>query len=122
MSDFDQTAEELTEEEIEQRRIELLEQEPLVRLFDGPANAKILTVLIDTAYDMSATSIARQADISRSTWYENRDLLLEMNLIKETREEAGAKFYNSADSEQLQKVVELADLLRPAATGSLDDI
>jgi len=102
----------LSDEEIRERRLEILENESLVQLFSSPANIRFLVVLIDSAEDLTASALARQAGVSRSAWYDNRDLLLDLNLVEVTRESAGATHYALADSEQAKQVIRLYDALR----------
>lgn len=79
---------------------------PLVELFGKPARTKLLSVFVDERErDLNVSELARQAGIARSTVYDHLDVLLELNLVEETRETGSSTRY------QLDTDDEIAELL-----------
>jgi Fe2+ or Zn2+ uptake regulation protein len=102
----DGTEPEDTEQSFEERISEIRDKDKLTRLF-RPSNAKIIAVLSISPRDMSATQISEQAGIDPSTFYENRDFLLEQNIIEKTRKTGQSPMYDLSDSETGRLVAKL---------------
>lgn len=80
------------------------EYSPFVRLLETPGRVRILDVFLRRfESELSASDIAHL--VSESTFSRNKDVLLELGVINQTREVAGKKYY------QLNRDSELVKLL-----------
>lgn len=94
--------------------VEAFESEPIIRVFGNPACVRIMVALIDAGpdQDFAAGEIVELAHIGRRTWYANRDLLLEMGLVEQTRESGNSTMYRANwGSEPVKAFVHLYDAL-----------
>ena len=79
---------------------------PLVELFGKPGRTKLISVIVDEGEnDLSISELARQAGVARSTVYDHLDDLVELGIVKETRETGPSTRY------QLDNDNEIAELL-----------
>jgi len=97
-------------DDAEERIAEIREKDSLSRLF-VKSNAKIISALLTSPRDMTATSLAESAGINRTTVYEQRDVLLELGIIEQTRTEGGSPMYDIADTETAEAVEDLQAVL-----------
>lgn len=114
--DTDMSIEEPSPEEIEQsqeRAREKRESEPIMRLASRPQAVHTMLCLLDQGgLDVGGSTIQEQADITRKTWYEVRDLLLDLNLIEQTRKEGNVRLYRAKmESDQVDSLIRLRDTL-----------
>ena len=79
---------------------------PLVELFGKPGRTKLVSVFVDEREnDLSISELARQAGVARSTVYDHLGDLIELGIVKETRETGPSTRY------QLDNDDEIAELL-----------
>ena len=79
---------------------------PLVELFGKPGRTKLISVFVDERQnDLTVSELARQAGVARSTVYDHLDDLVELGIVKETRETGPSTRY------QLDTDDEIAELL-----------
>ena len=79
---------------------------PLVELIGEPGRTKLISVFVDEREnDLSISELARQAGVARSTVYDHLDDLVELGIVKETRETGPSTRY------QLDTDDEIAELL-----------
>jgi len=82
------------------------EATPFVELFGKPGRTKLISVFVDEREnDLNVSELARQAGVARSTVYDHLDDLLELGIVKETRETGPSTRY------QLDTDDEIAELL-----------
>lgn len=97
------------DDEVDQE--DLLESEPIVRLFSNPSNVRIMVVLVDAAGGpLSPGDIADQANIDRSVWYRNKDELIELGMVEPAGKVGNSETYRArTDTEAYQGFVHLYD-------------
>ena len=79
---------------------------PLVELFDQHGRTKLISVFVDERQnDLNVSELVRQAGMARSTVYDHLDDLVELGIVKETRETGPSTRY------QLDTDDEIAELL-----------
>lgn len=85
---------------------------PLVRLFDTPARAKLVSVFVDERqHDLSVSELARQAGVARSTVYDHLEDLQVLGVVEETRETGPSTRYQLADTQIGERLYELDGLV-----------
>lgn len=90
---------------------------PLLELFGDTARTRIISALVGTDVDLSASELARQAGIARPTLYDHLEDLEALGVLEAARETAQGKRYQLAEGalgEQLERTegVALRNLLR----------
>lgn len=77
-------------------------------LGDGPKVKILAAFLADPEWDHNITEIAEMAGVSRNTVYRHIEDLLELGVIKKTRERGGSKQYQiNKDNLAAKKLAEL---------------
>jgi hypothetical protein len=101
---------------------DLIEQEPLVMLFGDHARVRIVMALLD-AYPqaINPASIVDQANVSRQSWYRNKDDLLATGLIKEVGQAGNSPLYALVDIDEDRRVEWLQKLRDWTASFRRDD-
>lgn len=96
---------------------DLIEQDPLIKMFGDHARARILMALLD-AYPqpMNPTAIVEQAKVSRQTWYRHKDDLLETGIIQEAAKAGNSPLYSLADPDEDPRIEWLQKLRDWTAT------
>lgn len=89
---------------------------PLLELFGDTARTRIVSALLGTDVDLSASELARQAGIARPTLYDHLDDLEALGVLEVARETTQGKRYQLAEGdlgEQLERTegVALRNLL-----------
>lgn len=75
---------------------------PLVELFGKPARTKLVSVFVDERQnDLTVSELARQAGIARSTVYDHLEKLLELGIVKETRETGPSTRYQLDNDDEI---------------------
>lgn len=78
---------------------ELLQRNPLIRLFDDGPRIRILAVLIDAGQPLNPTSIVERAQIGERTWYNHKDELLATGIVEEAGQAGNSPLYALVDIE-----------------------
>jgi hypothetical protein len=99
-----------TENERQERIHEIREKDQLSKLF-RKSNAQIIAALLTSPYDLNATSISEASGVNRTTVYEQKDDLLELGVIEQTRTEGQSPMYDIADTEIAEAVANLYAIL-----------
>jgi hypothetical protein len=96
-----------------ERAREKRESEPIMRLARRPQAVHVMLCLVDQGgLDVGGKIIQDEAEITRKTWYEARDLLLDLGLIEQTRKEGNVRLYRARmESDQVDSFVRLRDTL-----------
>lgn len=76
------------------------EHHPLTVLFGNSARIRIIGALLKERGPMNPASIATEADIERTTWYDHRDDLLATGLIVKAGQAGNSPLYRLADPER----------------------
>ena len=86
---------------------------PLVELFGKPGRTKLISVFVDEGdNDLSISELARQAGVARSTVYDHLDDLIELGIVKETRETGPSTRYQfDGDNEIAELLYQLDGLV-----------
>lgn len=83
---------------------ELLQQRPLLRVFDDGPRARILAVLLDAERPLNPTAIVDRAHIGERSWYNHKDALLEVGLVEEVGQAGNSPLYAIVDVEDDHRV------------------
>lgn len=97
-----------------------VEQPALVDLLTPSARCRILCVLIGTNQSLAPGTIAEQAGIDRTTWYNHVDELLSWEIIVEDRKVGNSMTYRADHDNPLTQSLEAA--LDFAAAVQRDDL
>ena len=91
----------------------LFERNPVIDVFGKAGNLRMMITLIDAAgAPMSVASITDQANVSRQTFYDNKDLLLKYDLIEEADKVGNTQRYQvDMASEPIQALMSLYDTM-----------
>lgn len=76
---------------------ELLQQRPLLKLFDDGPRVRILSVLLDAEQPPNPTRIVERAEIGERSWYNHKDPLLETGLVVEAGHAGNSPLYAIPD-------------------------
>ncbi|MDG5761341.1 helix-turn-helix domain-containing protein [Natronococcus sp. A-GB1] len=95
----------------------VFQEEPIIEVFNKPANLRILLILVDAAgAPLTVADIAEQAKVDRQTFYNNEELLLEYGLIERADQVGNAQRYCvDMTSEPVQAFMYLYDAMIDAA-------
>lgn len=83
---------------------ELLQQRPLLQIFDDGPRARILAVLLDAERPLNPTAIVDRAEIGERSWYNHKDALLEVGLVEEVGQAGNSPLYAVVDVEDDRRV------------------
>lgn len=72
---------------------------PLLELFGDTARTRIISALLGSDVDLSASELARQAGIARPTLYDHLEDLQTLGVLEVARETAQGKRYQLAEGE-----------------------
>jgi len=91
----------------------LFERNPVIDVFGKGGNLRILIILIDAAgAPLSVADITNQANVSRQTFYDNRETLLKYNLIEEADKIGNTQRYKvDMTSDPIQALMQLYDTM-----------
>lgn len=91
----------------------LFQEEPIIEVFNKPANLRILIILIDAAgAPLTVADISEQAKVDRQTFYNNEDLLVKYGLIERADKVGNAQRYRvDMTSEPVQALTYLYDAM-----------
>ncbi|MFC7072068.1 winged helix-turn-helix domain-containing protein [Halovenus rubra] len=95
-----------TKEETEKRIREIREKDRLTKLFTQ-SNGKIIAALLTSPHDMSATGLSEASGVNRTTVYEKKDVLLDLDVIEQTRTEGQSPMYDIADTDVAEAVADV---------------
>ena len=72
------------------------ERHPIAQFAQHPKATTIMQVLVDAGgQDLGVSTICDHAGISRDTWYNCREMLLDYGLVEHTRDENGGPLYRA---------------------------
>ena len=95
---------------------------PLVELFGKPGRTKLISVFVDEGdNDLSISELARQAGVARSTVYDHLDDLVELGIVKETRETGPSTRYQFDSNNEIAELLYQLDGLVLKRLLEIDD-
>lgn len=96
---------------------DLVESEPIIKVFDNPGAVRIMLALVDTMGNpLPVSDIADVGGITRQTFYNNEERLLRYDLIEQVDKIGNAKRYRAKmESEPVQGFIHLYDAMIEAA-------
>lgn len=94
-----------TDSEVIDHVEDLIENDPLVRLFGDHPRTRILMALLD-AYprSMNPSSIVDQAKVSRQSWYRHKDELIETGIMEKVGEAGNSPLYALVDADEDNRI------------------
>lgn len=103
----------MTERDQESAGDAYAEATPLTRIFGDTPKTKIIAALLsEYNRDITISDISDLSGVSRSAIYNHIDDLVDLGIVKETREMGGSTLYQiNTDSEIVQRVAEIESII-----------